>query len=34
MSNVFRRSFGRTKNGHEVESLTLDNGILACDVIT
>jgi len=34
MSNIFRRSFGRTKNGQEAESLTLDNGILACDVIT
>lgn len=34
MSNASRRFFGQTRDGLEVESLTLDNGILSCNVIT
>lgn len=34
MPNLFRRTFGHTRDGRAVESLTLDNGILSCDVIT
>lgn len=34
MSNPSRRLFGHTKDGLEVEAITLDNGILSCDVIT
>ena len=34
MSNLSRQSFGRTRDGLEVEALTLDNGILSCEVIT
>ena len=34
MSNTSRRLFGHTKDGLEVEALTLDNGILSCEVIT
>ena len=34
MSNSLRRLFGRTRDGLEVEALTLDNGILSCEVIT
>ena len=34
MSNPSRRLFGHTKDGLAVEAITLDNGILSCDVIT
>ena len=34
MSNSYRRPFGHTKDGSAVEILTLDNGILSCEVIT
>lgn len=34
MLNPFRHPFGRTKDGHEVEVLTLDNGVLSCEIIT
>ena len=34
MSNFSRRFYGYTKEGFTVEALTLDNGILSCEVIT
>ena len=34
MSNSSRRLFGHTKDGRTVEILTLDNGVLSCEVIT
>ena len=34
MSDSSRRIFGHTKDGRTVEALALDNGILACEVIT
>ena len=34
MSNMSRRLFGHTKDGLAAEALTLDNGILSCEVLT
>ena len=34
MSAPSRRLFGHTKDGLAVEAITLDNGILSCDIIT
>jgi len=34
MSDTSRRIYGRTQDGLDVEAVTLDNGILACEVIT
>lgn len=34
MSNSSRRLFGHTKDGRAVEILTLDNGVLSCEIIT
>lgn len=34
MSNLSRRSFGFTRDGSPVELLTLDNGILSCEILT
>ena len=34
MSKVFGMPFGITKNGEEVQELTLDNGVLEVKVIT
>ena len=34
MSNSSRCMFGHTKDGRAVEILTLDNGVLSCEVIT
>ena len=34
MTNASRRLFGYTRDSLEVETLTLDNGTLSCDVIT